>query len=106
MGDREGRAGGGDAADIAFSVYPGLRRNALGRDWLGVIGLNRDNTGSLRRRPRGLVARGVEEANEGSGRGAMRQSATKAARMGTCVCACGLLTIVTAGCGLSSFTSG
>lgn len=26
--------------------------------------------------------------------------------MGTCVCACGLLTIVTAGCGLSSFTSG
>lgn len=71
-----------------------------------MLGLNRDNTGSLRRRPRGLVARGVEEANEGSGRGAMGQSATKAARMGTCVCACGLLTILTAGCGLSSITSG
>lgn len=36
----------------------------------------------------------------------MGQSATKAARAGARVCFCGLLTILTAGCGLSSLTSG
>lgn len=36
----------------------------------------------------------------------MRQSATKVARTGLCVCACGLLTVLNAGCGISSLTSG
>lgn len=49
---------------------------------------------------------GVEEGNEGSGRGAMTQSATKAARAGACACLCGLLTVLTSGCGISSITSG
>ena len=49
---------------------------------------------------------GSEEANEGAGRGAMKHSATKAARTCARLCACGLLTMLTAGCGLSSITSG
>jgi hypothetical protein len=36
----------------------------------------------------------------------MRQSAINAARIGTCACLCGLLTVLTAGCGISSITSG
>jgi len=36
----------------------------------------------------------------------MRQSAAKVARTGACVCACGLLTLFGAGCGISSLTSG
>jgi hypothetical protein len=36
----------------------------------------------------------------------MRQSATSAARVGACVCLCGLLTVFTTGCGISSITSG
>jgi hypothetical protein len=49
---------------------------------------------------------GVEEAEEGAGRGTMMHSATRAARTGACVCACGLLTLFGTGCGLSSITSG
>ena len=49
---------------------------------------------------------GIEEAEEGSGRGTMMHSATRAARTGACVCACGLLTLFGTGCGLSSITSG
>ncbi|MFA5898677.1 MAG: hypothetical protein WC829_06140 [Hyphomicrobium sp.] len=36
----------------------------------------------------------------------MRQSATKVARSGACLLACGLLTVLNAGCGISSLTSG
>jgi hypothetical protein len=36
----------------------------------------------------------------------MVQSATKLARTGVCVCACGLLTVLNSGCGISSLTSG
>ncbi len=45
-------------------------------------------------------------AGEGSGRGHMTQSAMIVARAGTRVCLGGLLTVVLAGCGLSSITSG
>jgi len=68
--------------------------------------LSRDNTGSLRRRPRGLARTGPEEAGEGLDRGAMTQSVTNAARTAVRVCSCGLLTVFVAGCGLSSLTSG
>jgi hypothetical protein len=53
-----------------------------------------------------LGAFGTVEAEEGSGRGAMTQSAMTVARRGACVCFCGLLTVALAGCGLSSITSG
>lgn len=49
---------------------------------------------------------GYREANEGSSRTKMRHTATKVARAGACVCACGLLTLLGTGCGISSLTSG
>ena len=68
--------------------------------------MSRDNTGSLRGQPRGLGGPDTEEAGERLDRGAMTQSVTTAARTTVRVCSCGLLTILVAGCGLSSITSG
>jgi hypothetical protein len=53
-----------------------------------------------------LALRGKKGAGEGLSRGAMRQSAIKLALAGIRVCACGLLTVLAAGCGISSLTSG
>ena len=71
-----------------------------------MLGLIIDNTGSLRRRPRGLGRSGTKGANEGSIRGTMRLAATNASRIGMCVGACALLTVALGGCGISSITSG
>lgn len=91
-----------------FSLFvPAARgRNALGRGWLGVIDLSRNNIGSFRRRPRVLGGPGLNGAEEGLDRGAMTQSAITTARAAARVCYCGLLTILVSGCGLSSITSG
>lgn len=68
--------------------------------------MSRDNTGSLRREPRGLGAPAIEEARERPDRGAMTQSVKTAAHIAMRACSCGLLTVLVAGCGLSSLTSG
>jgi len=68
--------------------------------------LSRNNTGSLRHRPRDLGTSGTLGVGARLDRGAMTQSVTSAARTTVRLCSCGLLTILVAGCGLSSITSG
>jgi len=93
-------------ADIALFLLRVCVVSSFGRGQLGVVGLVRNNTGSLSRRPRFLGPIGIEEAGYRWGRGAMTQSAMTAARAGLRLCLCGLLAVSAAGCGISSITSG